>query len=299
MKNQTFLRIILITPIFIIFSCVSSKKYSSMSSEYESTKEQLESAKSRLSEIEKLRIAEASESKLRIEELNKRLLNIEATSTSIEETNFGTDYLNYNLPLLINDKNMTKYEDSLKSISSKNVITESEWRSCSINEPRKLGTLNSGSRRFVYVLDKNNQANGNLFGLVGLNLSKRDRIAIVDYVEFKDTICTPGNGKKEQTSIRLAAGVRLVITIKNANKKVSINIPSKVAAAAEFGLAEATYTIETIGFKTKESRDIIAGLGGDFNVESYTRVIGAHDKIVKTMKNEMIVNPVQIPIKGQ
>lgn len=119
MKNQTFLRIILITPIFIIFSCVSSKKYSSMSSEYESTKEQLESAKSRLSEIEKLRIAEASESKLRIEELNKRLLNIEATSTSIEETNFGTDYLNYNLPLLINDKNMTKYEDSLKSISSK------------------------------------------------------------------------------------------------------------------------------------------------------------------------------------
>jgi hypothetical protein len=226
-----------------------------------------------------------------------QILELEEDRPLIEETQTKTDYSFYDLPLVIDESNITAFEDSLRNASSENVLTETELRSCTINEPRKLGTLNSGSKKFVYVLDRDNQGNGKLFGLGELSLGKRERIAIVDYVEYKDTLCTPGNGKIELTNIRLAAGVRLVLRINNVNRKVSVNIPSKIAAAAEFGLAEATFTIETVGFVSKETRAIIGNLGGDFNVESYVKVIGAIGEITKIMKDDMTVNPVQLPVK--
>jgi hypothetical protein len=48
---------------------------------------------------------------------------------------------------------------------------------------------------------------------------------------------------------------------------------------------------------SKETRAIIGNLGGDFNVESYVKVIGAIGEITKIMKDDMTVNPVQLPVK--
>lgn len=172
-----------------------------------------------------------------------------------------------------------------------------EIRTCSINEPRPLGSLNSGSKKFVHVIDKNNIATASLFGIANLALKDNERLAIVDYVQYLDTICTPGSGPQTLKNIRLAAGVRLFLKINRADKKVSLNIPSKVAAAAEFNLAEATFTIETIGFATAETRNILSRLGESFNVESYVSIMGAVRDVMKTMKDSTEVKPVLIPIQ--
>jgi hypothetical protein len=199
----------------------------------------------------------------------------------------------------LNENEYEKYEipDVIQSMKSNDSTVINELRTCSVNEPRLLRTLNSGSKKFVYVIDKNNQGSASLFGIGNLELSKKEKIAIVDYVQFLDTICTPGTGPQQFKNIRLAAGVRLFLKIKKANKKVSVDIPSKVAAAAEFGLAEATFTIETIGFANEDTRKILSGLGESFDVESYVKIMGAVSEVMKIMKDSMEVKPVEIPLK--
>jgi hypothetical protein len=188
---------------------------------------------------------------------------------------FGDGYMFYNIP----------------------ADTSSVYRTCAINEPRPLRSLNSGSSKFVHVITKQNQSTGSLFGFVNLNLSGSEKISVVDYVEYKDTICTPGQGNIGNTTIRLAAGVRLYLRIKRVGKGVNVEIPSKVAAAVENGQAEATFRIETVGFRTEETRKILSGLGESFDVESYVKVITAVRQVMETMKEEMVVNPVRIPIE--
>jgi len=208
-------------------------------------------------------------------------------SVDIIETTASNDYETYDLPneILIDSSNV------------KTVINN--FRTCSVNEPRRLGTLNSRSKKFVYIIDQSNQGTASLFGIVNLNLGKKEKIAIIDYIQYKDTICTPGDGPQKNITTRLAAGVRLFLKIKRVNNKVSVDIPSKVAAAAEFGLAEATYEIETIGFANDQTRDILKGLGDNFDVESYVKIMGAVGDIMNIMKDTMIVNPVEIPIKNK
>lgn len=204
---------------------------------------------------------------------------------------------NENLVEIQSVKTTSEYENYSLNIPNDTTTFLTNWRTCSVNEPRPLSSLNSGSKKFVYVIDRSNQATASLFGLGQLNLSKKEKIAIVDYVEYKDTICTPGNGNPDNTSIRLAAGVRLFLKISNSDKKVNVEIPSKVAAGIEFGLAQATFTIETIGFKNEETRKILGELGESFDVESYVKIMNAVGQVMKTMKDTMIVNPVRIPVK--
>jgi len=194
-------------------------------------------------------------------------------------------------------KTTSDYENYSLTIPNDTATFFTNWRTCSVNEPRPLSSLNSGSKKFVYLIDRNNQATASLFGLGQLNLSKKEKIAIVDYVEYRDTICTPGNRNPNNTSIRLAAGVRLFLKISNSDKKVNVEIPSKIAAGIEFGLAQATFTIETIGFKNEETRRILGELGESFDVESYVKIMNAVGQVMKTMKDTMLVNPVRIPIK--
>lgn len=206
-------------------------------------------------------------------------------NTLLIETQSQNDYEKYELP------------DVIQSMKSNDSTIINELRTCSVNESRLLKSLNSGSKKFVYVIDKSNQGSASLFGMGSVELSKKEKIAIVDYVQFLDTICTPGTGPQQFKNIRLAAGVRLFLKIKKANKNVSVDIPSKVAAAAEFGLAEATFTIETIGFANEDTRKILSGLGESFEVESYVKIMGAISEIMKIMKDTLEVKPVEIPLK--
>lgn len=173
-----------------------------------------------------------------------------------------------------------------------------EWRTCTINEPRKLGTLNSGSDKFFYSLTKGNSYSAGLFGIASGSIAKNVKIAIIDYIEYKDTICTPGDGTKDHTSIRLAAGVRLQLTITNLDKKFKAETTSKIAAAMELNLATVQYKIKTIGFKTGDTRKLLGGIEseGAFDVKSYVKIIDAVNKVISLMDNDLIVNPERVPI---
>ena len=70
-----------------------------------------------------------------------------------------------------------------------------------------------------------------------------------------------------------------------------------MAAAAEFGLAEATFTIETIGFATEETREILKGLGENFDVETYVNIMEAVGKVIHVMDDSMLVRPVWMPLE--
>ena len=97
-------------------------------------------------------------------------------------------------------------------------------------------------------------------------------------------------------SLRVAAGVRLTLNIITKSNNFKINIPSKVAAASEFGVAEVTYRIETIGFVNSTTRGILSGLGGAFNVEDYVKVLDAVNKIQLAMNDVVNVDPKVIPM---
>lgn len=169
------------------------------------------------------------------------------------------------------------------------------WNSCALPSPRLLSSLNSGSRKFVYLIDRNNQGTLAIFGLGNLKLGKKEKIAVIDYVEYKDTLCSKGTESTEPEYIRLAAGVRLVLHIKQKENQVRADLPSQVAAATEFGLAETTFTIETLGFKNENTRRIFSGLGEKFDVEAYVRIMGAVGEVMRIMQEDMTVHPVKIP----
>ena len=223
------------------------------------------------------------------EQLNIFNSKIEAAKKGTNCNIFNDDYVVETIPHLINETTPSSApitEDKTK------VITEEDWKYCAVQGRRPLSALDNGSKKFIYTFDGGNQQCLGLFGLANLGLSEQNKILIVDYVEYKDTTCTAGS----QPDIRLSAGVRLVLTIHSNKKKVNIKIPAKVAAAAEFDLAETTFQIETIGFVNDDTRRIIGNLGGDFNVESYIKVVGAVGEIMKVMKDDMMVSPTVLPI---
>jgi hypothetical protein len=175
-------------------------------------------------------------------------------------------------------------------------VTLKEWRSCTLNEPRKLSTLNSGSDYFYHTITSKNSGNAQLLGLGSLNLLKNQSILVADYIHYKDTICTPGDGPQQMKNIRMAVGVRLSLTITSKEKKFDATLPKKVAAAMELNMVEVTYRISTIGFANDETQAIISNAGqGNFDIDAYVKVMSTMGDLIKTMKSPLLVNPVRLP----
>lgn len=193
---------------------------------------------------------------------------------------------------------LTTYVNSIQTEEFQNVklVNASyipEMINCSFSS-RPLRSLNSGSDKFFYLLDNSKKFNVKLLGLNELNLDRNEKIGVMDYIEYKDTVCTDAGVKN---NVRLAAGVRLELRIKESNNKIKAETPSQIAAAMELNLAKVTYRIRTIGFKTDSTRKILSTIEeqGDFNVKSYVRVIDALNKIVASMNDNLQVNPEIVP----
>jgi hypothetical protein len=197
------------------------------------------------------------------------------------------------------------YKDLLATAKAYNLTSEAfqdstatikEWRSCTINEPRKIGTLNSGSDYFYHTITTKNSGTAQLLGIGNVSLSKNQSILIADYIHFKDTICTPGDGPPTTKSIRIAVGVRLSLTITAKEKKFEATLPKKVAAAMELNMVDVTYRISTLGFANDTTKNIIAEAGeGSFDVDAYVKVMATMSKLIKTMNSGIIANPVRVP----
>lgn len=194
--------------------------------------------------------------------------------------------------LLANGKAYNLSPSGLKD----SIATIKEWRSCTINEPRKLATLNSGSDYFYHTITIKNSGNAQLLGLGSVQLSKNQSILVTDYIHYKDTICTPGNGPKEMKTVRMAAGVRLSLTITAKDKKFEATLPKKIAAAMELNMVEVTYRISTLGFANDETKNIISKAGdGNFDLDAYVKVMGTMGELIKAMGGAIMVNPIRLP----
>lgn len=184
--------------------------------------------------------------------------------------------------------------DKFQEVKLGNVSNMFPMINCSFSSSQPLSYLNSGSDKFFYFIDKSKKFNAKLLGLNELNLGRDEKIGIMDYIEYKDTVCSDGG---ERNNVRLAAGVRLELRIKESNNKIKAETPSQIAAAMELHLAKVTYRIRTIGFKTDSTRKILSNIEeqGDFNVKSYLRLIDALNKIVASMNDNLQVNPEIVP----
>lgn len=256
-----------------IYSCSSKKEYVELENKFSQTQELLNKNTVLLNKTYSELANVESENKM----LQNRLNQMNSNSQS---QTFGQSIL---------ENKQLFDETNFKEINL--LKTSADTISCLSKKPTELSKLNSGSTKFVYTIDEKSSSSASLLGLISGKLNKNERMAIVDYVEYKDLTCS-GKG-----SLRVAAGVRLTLKIKSTNNKFKINIPSKVAAASEFGIAEVTYRIETIGFKNKTTRKILSGLGGEFNVDDYIKVLDAVNKIQLAMDEVTIVDPRIIPVE--
>jgi len=185
-------------------------------------------------------------------------------------------------------------------VRMESIANSNTWNSCSVNQPMKLQELHSGFQKFSYILDEQNQANATILGIINIKFTKNLKIAVVDFVQYKDTFCTYGSAiPNDSTQTRIGVGVRLKLTISSHDAKVDVNDPAKVAAGGELNMAGVNFKIETFGFAGDQFRSIIAGLGGSFDVNSYLNVMDAVSKIAGLMKDTMTVYPIRIPYQQE
>ncbi len=273
MKQYQILLLLFIT--FIIHSCVSKKDHN----------EYLRNTQNLLNKCTVSLNSLIEENQNLIKEnrnVNSRLLSMVQTENDLIRSNPEN--------LQIFQKLLEK--DNFETVDLLNISTDTSYVDCLLRKPLLLSELNSGSTKFVYTIDHNTRSSASLLGLLSGNLNRDERIAIVDYVEYKDINCS--NGKY----LRVAAGVRLTLKFKYQDNRFKFNIPSKLAAASEIGIAEVTYKIETIGFKNSTTRKILSGLGGEFNIDDYIKVLDAVNKIQLAMDDVTTIDPRVIPIEA-
>lgn len=179
------------------------------------------------------------------------------------------------------DKNFNHVKDSRKSGS----VT-----GCAFI-PKKMTDLTSGLQKLFYKYTAKSNYNLSLMGYGGGALSKKEVLLIVDFVQFKDVDCSG-------ETIRFGVGARLFLKIKDNKSRIDITNLPKLAAAAEFGKAEVSYSISTLGIVGDKILDVLP-TGSDFNVESYAKVVSAVDQIIRLAKDNSAgvqIDPQVIPV---
>lgn len=139
--------------------------------------------------------------------------------------------------------------------------------------PKTMIELTSGLHKFYYMFDARNQMEVDLTGFASGHLGKREKLLVVDYSVFKWV----GSGDKKE---KWGVGVRLFLRISKMKKSAFVAKLPLLAATAEFGKAEITYSISTIGI-TGEKVICAIPPSGEFNVDGYAKVVNAVDEIMK------------------
>jgi hypothetical protein len=162
---------------------------------------------------------------------------------------------------------------------------------CESMKPKSVKELSGGMKKFFYQLTADNRASLSLFGGNSINLSKKELLVIVDFIQYKDLSC---GGQK----VRYGVGARLFLHIKKTSKGLNVSDLATVAAGVQLNQATVTYSIETVGVTGRKVSAALPGTG-DFNVEAYHKVIKAVDEVQKlTLDNEegVVIDPQIIPI---
>lgn len=157
--------------------------------------------------------------------------------------------------------------------------------------PRTMRELSGGMKKLFYQFNSKNSANLALFGVANIELSKKEVMVIVDFVQYKDVACPGG-------SVRFGVGARLFLHIKQLQGGIRVTDLPKLAAGVELGKASVTYSVETIGITGDAIRAALPNTG-DFNVEAYGKVMSAVDRIqmlARDGQEGVVIDPQIIPM---
>lgn len=128
---------------------------------------------------------------------------------------------------------------------------------CEYQLPLSLNDLDSGFQFNHYMFKSSNKAALDAFGILKNGYESESIYIVIDYIQFKDNICT-GLPK-----IRYGVGIRSEIRISNWSNKMDIKESSlaSLAANAEINSLKVNITVKTIG---------ITGLGSKLNIPNNT-----------------------------
>lgn len=179
---------------------------------------------------------------------------------------------------------------SLQNDTKIDMLTTPSISSCGTNLPTKIEDLISGVKYFYYKFDFSTKAEAAAMGFSG-SFDKKDIVIIRDFVRYKKMKC---EGKNTYFGI----GLRCFIHIKSYKGKLGGSV-SAIAASVELGRAEATFSIESIGFPI-EGKDI-AGVvtQGDYNVENFAGLAILHSRVLSTLNSDSVmkIDPVELPVE--
>jgi|GEM_PF-6174948 hypothetical protein len=152
--------------------------------------------------------------------------------------------------------------------------------------PKNAEDLTSGIRYSAHYLEESDSESLSAFGYVSGSHTGTKSIIIVDFILYKDVLCT--NDQSHLTfKYRYAVGARLLLTIHTSKGKVNISL-AEIAAQVELNKAEVSYSLHTIGITGGTVVDTIAPLAttilsGDFDVTGYTNILKAVDNIIQVI----------------
>ena len=170
-----------------------------------------------------------------------------------------------------------------------NTLTTPNIGNCGTTLPSQIKDLLSGTKYFYYKFDSETKAQASAMGFTG-SFDKKDIVIIRDFVRYKKITC---DGKSKDVGI----GLRCYIQIKSYKAKLGGSL-SAIAASVENGQANASFSIESLGFPI-EGKDI-AGVvtQGDYDVDNFASLAILHSRILATLNsdNHMLIDPVELPL---
>jgi hypothetical protein len=121
------------------------------------------------------------------------------------------------------------------------------------------------------------------YGFSG-TMGKKDILVSSYFIKFKDYPCGDGTTKK------VLVGMRLYVHASDLKVKISSPSIGTIAAAAELGLAKSEYRLRTFGLNPT---DFYLSLpGSTFDVDNYSKVISAYDKILHSLSDNTPIDPI-------
>jgi hypothetical protein len=156
---------------------------------------------------------------------------------------------------------------------------------CLSKAPQTIYDLQDGTLTRTLEFSKGDESKLSLMGFVGLTLSHREKVTVVEYMQYGSVLC-------EGKLLRYGIGCRMMLRIKEYKRGAKLNTPQQITASVIFDKAEVTYSMRTVGITGPG----IASLNnaGNMSEDTYTNFMTEVSKLIVDIyskKSTYIIKP--------
>ncbi|RIV47529.1 hypothetical protein [Flagellimonas pelagia] len=196
------------------------------------------------------------------------------------------------------DYDMDKFTEQLKNLELSNAAIKKEDidylvpADCWEDRPKSIEDLTDGVLIDAYSFEKGDEGKLGLLGFFGVELSKKQKVIVVEYSQEGTQRCDGENYK-------YGVGARLMMKVTKSKRNAKLNTPQQITASAIFGRAEVTYSLKTFGITGPG----VAGLSksGGLSEDTYQEFLQDISNLIIEMykdESQFIVDPKPLPIKN-